>query len=75
MELTLIRVEIKCIDDKPYVFVSETGEELEIAFGNFEDGIFVKYQDEEYLIDTMYPCWAGGDGVLRLQSTPKQEWW
>jgi len=75
MELKVIPVEIKCINDEPHVFVVETGEKLEVAFGNFDNGIFVKYQGEEYLIDTDYPCWAGGNGVLRLRGTTERSPW
>lgn len=75
MELQLIQVEIKCIDDEPHVIVVETGEELEVSFGNFDNAIFVKYQDVEYLVDTDYPCWSGGNGVLRLHGTANRQPW
>ena len=69
MKRNIIQVEIKCIDNQPHVFLVETGEELEVVFGNFENAIFVKYVDKEYLVETDYPCWAGGTGYLRLSGS------
>ena len=42
MGISILLVEIKCINDQPYVFNIETWEELEVTYGNFEDAIFVK---------------------------------
>ena len=67
MELKIIPVEIRCINNEPQVTIVESGEVLEVVLGNFEGGIFVKYLGDEYLIDTDYPCWAGGNGVLHLK--------
>lgn len=67
MELRILQVEIRCVDDMPRVFIIETGEELEVVYGNFEDAIFVRYLDDEYLVDIDYPCAAGGEGVLHLE--------